>query len=92
MIITRLYSIIYIYPALQKLGCDGIVSSSKVVDDCGICDGDGTFCQEREPTLDKHVYQWDVRWTFCSVSCGVSQIQLYTGTEPGLFLKGHYSR
>ncbi|CAC5409484.1 unnamed protein product [Mytilus coruscus] len=53
-----------------KLGCDGIVGSSKEVDDCGICDGDGTFCQERKPTQDKHVYQWDVQWTFCSVSCG----------------------
>ena len=27
-----------------ELGCDGICNSTKAVDECGLCDGDGTTC------------------------------------------------
>lgn len=32
-------------PVLQPVGCDGELYSSKTVDRCGVCGGNGTSCQ-----------------------------------------------
>lgn len=29
---------------LQKVGCDGVIGSSKQEDKCGVCGGDNTWC------------------------------------------------
>jgi len=49
-----------------------MVGSQKDFDDCGICGGDGTYCKRNLTKDDKHVFGWEVQWTLCSVSCGVS--------------------
>lgn len=51
-----------------------MVGSQKDVDDCGICGGDGTYCKRNST---KDVFSWEVQWTLCSVSCGVS-VLLFT--------------
>lgn len=30
---------------LQKVGCDGVIGSSKQEDKCGVCGGDNTHCK-----------------------------------------------
>ena len=46
-----------------------MANSQKDFDDCGICGGDGTYCKRN---VTKDVFRWEVQWTPCSVSCGVS--------------------
>ncbi|XP_071546961.1 protein madd-4 isoform X3 [Panulirus ornatus] len=48
----------------QKVGCDLRLGSEAVVDQCGVCGGDGTTCN-------KPSYYWDKRANGpCSASCG----------------------
>lgn len=32
-------------PLMQKVGCDGVIGSSKQEDKCGVCGGDNTHCK-----------------------------------------------
>lgn len=36
---------------MQKVGCDWVLDSDAVDDDCGICKGDGTQCKIIEDTF-----------------------------------------
>ena len=41
---TALKYALYPFP-LQKVGCDGVIGSSKQEDKCGVCGGDNTHCK-----------------------------------------------
>ncbi|KAL5281655.1 ADAMTSL1 family protein [Megaselia abdita] len=48
----------------QRVGCDLKIGSSKKVDACGICGGDGSSCTQP-------LYQWETSpMSLCSVTCG----------------------
>lgn len=53
----------------QRLGCDGEVWSNKLIDRCGVCGGDGSNCSTNAK---KPQYYWQLDWSPCSVTCGVS--------------------
>lgn len=49
---------------LQRVGCDLRIGSTKKVDSCGVCGGDGTSCAQP-------LYHWTVApMSLCSVTCG----------------------
>ncbi|XP_055302393.1 protein madd-4 isoform X2 [Sitodiplosis mosellana] len=48
----------------QRVGCDLRIGSSKKVDACGVCGGNGSTCSQP-------MYQWDMApMSLCSVTCG----------------------
>ncbi|CAH0552032.1 unnamed protein product [Brassicogethes aeneus] len=48
----------------QKVGCDLRIGSSKQIDECGVCGGDGSSCF-------KPIYHWTLAFTsLCSTTCG----------------------
>ncbi|XP_049817483.1 ADAMTS-like protein 1 isoform X3 [Aethina tumida] len=48
----------------QKVGCDLRIGSSKQIDECGVCGGDGSSCF-------KPIYHWTLTFTsLCSKTCG----------------------
>ncbi|XP_023209875.1 ADAMTS-like protein 1 isoform X1 [Centruroides sculpturatus] len=48
----------------MSVGCDLQLGSTKRVDECGVCGGDGTSCR-------KPAYQWiEAQFSPCSVTCG----------------------
>lgn len=48
----------------MSVGCDLQLGSTKKVDECGICGGDGSSCR-------KPAYQWiEAQFSPCSVTCG----------------------
>lgn len=38
-------------PHKQKVGCDGVVGSSKQEDKCGVCGGDNSSCKTFKDTI-----------------------------------------
>lgn len=49
---------------LQRVGCDLRIGSTKQVDLCGVCGGDGTSCAQP-------LYLWqEGPFSLCSVTCG----------------------
>ncbi|XP_075149277.1 ADAMTS-like protein 1 isoform X2 [Haematobia irritans] len=66
----------------ESIGCDLKIGSTKTIDICGVCGGNGSSCS---PSL----YQWElVPMSLCSVSCGggykmprVVCLSRITGTE-----------
>lgn len=49
---------------LQRVGCDLKIGSSKKVDACGVCGGDGASCTQP-------LYNWEIApMSLCSVTCG----------------------
>ncbi|XP_074649616.1 protein madd-4-like [Tubulanus polymorphus] len=51
----------------RNIGCDGILGSDKLEDECGICGGQGETCEKP-----RYVWQETVL-TPCTVSCGVGR-------------------
>ncbi|XP_049536816.1 ADAMTS-like protein 1 [Anopheles darlingi] len=48
----------------QRVGCDLKIGSTKKIDVCGVCGGDGTSCTQP-------LYQWEIApMSLCSVTCG----------------------
>ncbi|XP_058819345.1 protein madd-4 isoform X1 [Topomyia yanbarensis] len=48
----------------QRVGCDLKIGSTKKIDVCGVCGGDGTSCSQP-------LYQWEIApMSHCSVTCG----------------------
>jgi ADAMTS-like protein 1/3 len=48
----------------QRVGCDLKIGSTKKIDVCGVCGGDGTTCSQP-------LYQWEIApMSMCSVTCG----------------------
>ncbi|XP_075215247.1 ADAMTS-like no long nerve cord [Lycorma delicatula] len=48
----------------QRVGCDLMIGSQQKVDECGVCGGDGSSCQQP-------LYHWAITpSSLCSVSCG----------------------
>lgn len=48
----------------QRVGCDLRIGSSKKVDACGVCGGNGSTCSQP-------MYQWDMApMSLCSATCG----------------------
>ncbi|XP_037958432.1 protein madd-4 isoform X2 [Teleopsis dalmanni] len=48
----------------QRVGCDLKISSTKKIDGCGVCGGDGSSCSQT-------LYNWEsAPMSLCSVSCG----------------------
>ncbi|XP_039277777.1 ADAMTS-like protein 1 isoform X2 [Nilaparvata lugens] len=48
----------------QRVGCDLMIGSQLKVDECGVCGGDGSSCQQP-------LYHWAITpSSLCSVSCG----------------------
>lgn len=41
------------YPHDQKVGCDGVVGSSKQEDKCGVCGGDNSSCKTFKDTISR---------------------------------------
>uniref|UniRef100_A0A1A9V4V4 ADAMTS/ADAMTS-like cysteine-rich domain-containing protein n=1 Tax=Glossina austeni TaxID=7395 RepID=A0A1A9V4V4_GLOAU len=63
----------------QRVGCDLKIGSTKKVDSCGVCGGDGSSCSSQT------LYHWEIApMSLCSVSCGgdtltyKSQLKFYT--------------
>ena len=57
-----LWFIVVLY--FQRVGCDLRIGSSKKVDACGVCGGNGSTCSQP-------MYQWDMApMSLCSVTCG----------------------
>lgn len=55
----------------QRVGCDLKIGSSKKVDTCGVCGGDGSSCPQP-------LYQWaPAPMSLCSVTCGGGKIYFY---------------
>uniref|UniRef100_A0A1B0ATJ2 ADAMTS/ADAMTS-like cysteine-rich domain-containing protein n=1 Tax=Glossina palpalis gambiensis TaxID=67801 RepID=A0A1B0ATJ2_9MUSC len=49
----------------QRVGCDLKIGSTKKVDSCGVCGGDGSSCSSQT------LYHWEIApMSLCSVSCG----------------------
>ncbi|KAJ8963231.1 hypothetical protein NQ318_018697 [Aromia moschata] len=49
---------------LQMIGCDLRIGSTKQVDECGVCGGDGSSCS-------RPLYHWNLAYTsLCSTTCG----------------------
>ncbi|XP_021712796.1 ADAMTS-like protein 1, partial [Aedes aegypti] len=47
-----------------RVGCDLKIGSTKKIDVCGVCGGDGTSCTQP-------LYQWEIApMSLCSVTCG----------------------
>ncbi|KAG5675419.1 hypothetical protein PVAND_005325 [Polypedilum vanderplanki] len=48
----------------QRVGCDLKIGSTKKIDSCGVCGGDGSTCSEP-------LYHWEIApMSLCSVTCG----------------------
>lgn len=59
--------------SLQRVGCDLRIGSSKKVDACGVCGGNGSTCSQLP------MYQWDMApMSLCSVTCGGGKLNLNT--------------
>lgn len=41
----------FLVPHQQKVGCDGVVGSSKQEDRCGVCGGDNSSCKTFKDTI-----------------------------------------
>lgn len=41
-------------PREQKVGCDGVVGSSKQEDKCGVCEGDNSSCKTFKDTITRN--------------------------------------
>jgi len=55
-------SLIFIY--FQRVGCDLKIGSTKKIDGCGVCGGDGNSCSQP-------LYYWEMApMSQCSVTCG----------------------
>lgn len=53
-----------IFYEFQRVGCDLKIGSTKKIDSCGVCGGDGSTCSEP-------LYQWEMaQMSLCSVTCG----------------------
>ncbi|XP_063699657.1 protein madd-4 isoform X2 [Culicoides brevitarsis] len=53
-----------IHGKCQRVGCDLKIGSTKKIDACGVCGGDGSTCSEP-------LYQWEMaQMSLCSVTCG----------------------
>lgn len=62
--IVFLIRIVLLFFYLQRVGCDLRIGSSKKVDACGVCGGNGSTCSQP-------MYQWDMApMSLCSVTCG----------------------
>lgn len=80
-IIKIVFIILYsIFLFLQRVGCDLRIGSSKKVDACGVCGGNGSTCSQP-------IYQWDIApMSLCSVTCGGGKLNLNTHTFYGCFI------
>ncbi|KAL7044499.1 hypothetical protein ACKWTF_001926 [Chironomus riparius] len=48
----------------QRVGCDLKIGSTKKIDSCGVCGGDGSTCSQP-------LYHWEIApMSLCSVTCG----------------------
>uniref|UniRef100_A0A3Q0R1X4 ADAMTS/ADAMTS-like Spacer 1 domain-containing protein n=1 Tax=Amphilophus citrinellus TaxID=61819 RepID=A0A3Q0R1X4_AMPCI len=62
-------------PLLQPVGCDGELYSSKTVDRCGVCGGNGTSCQRISGSYRKALTQ--LGYVFITnIPAGASDIQI----------------
>lgn len=53
----------------QRVGCDLRIGSSKKVDACGVCGGNGSTCSQP-------MYQWDMApMSLCSATCGGGKLK-----------------
>uniref|UniRef100_A0A336M0H6 CSON009496 protein n=1 Tax=Culicoides sonorensis TaxID=179676 RepID=A0A336M0H6_CULSO len=53
-----------IHITINRVGCDLKIGSTKRIDSCGVCGGDGSTCSEP-------LYQWEMaQMSHCSVTCG----------------------
>jgi hypothetical protein len=51
-------------PHTQRVGCDLRIGSTKKIDSCGVCGGDGSTCTQP-------LYHWEIAgMSVCSVTCG----------------------
>lgn len=58
--------------SVQGVGCDLRIGSSKKIDACGICGGNGSTCSQP-------LYQWEsAPMSSCSVSCGGGKCTSFT--------------
>lgn len=58
-----------VFHSFQRVGCDLRIGSSKKVDACGVCGGNGSTCSQP-------MYQWDMApMSLCSVTCGGGKFQ-----------------
>lgn len=62
--IQSLILIFILFLHFQRVGCDLRIGSSKKVDACGVCGGNGSTCSQP-------MYQWDMApMSLCSTTCG----------------------
>lgn len=61
---------------LQKVGCDGVIGSSKQEDKCGVCGGDNSHCKVVKGTFTRAPKKLGE----CAPSCP-TQPQLVCGTQ-----------
>lgn len=53
----------WVFIFIQRVGCDLRIGSSKKVDVCGVCGGNGSTCS-------LPLYNWDLEHSQCNVPCG----------------------
>lgn len=54
----------FIFLDSQRVGCDLRIGSTKKIDSCGVCGGDGSTCTQP-------LYHWEIAgMSVCSVTCG----------------------
>jgi len=62
--------IILVISIIQRVGCDLRIGSTKKIDSCGVCGGDGTTCSEP-------LYHWHIApMSACSLTCGGGELHL----------------
>ncbi|XP_052793374.1 ADAMTS-like protein 1 isoform X3 [Mya arenaria] len=62
----------------KRVGCDNIVGSTRKLDSCGVCGGDGSSCKLPRDDIQRHDHRkqgdkgshWVIRWDTCSKTCG----------------------
>lgn len=53
----------------KRVGCDLRIGSTKKIDSCGVCGGDGSTCTQP-------LYHWEIAgMSVCSVTCGGGKLR-----------------
>ncbi|XP_041363454.1 A disintegrin and metalloproteinase with thrombospondin motifs 3-like [Gigantopelta aegis] len=70
----------------QKVGCDGVTNSSKSVDACGVCDGDGSDCKTVEGDFTKVPLKADEYEQIVFLPSGARNVEITKSQESPHFL------
>lgn len=70
-----------------KAGCDQVIGSSKRVDKCGICGGNGLMCRKITGSYNKAIYGYS---DIVTIPVGATNIDIKQRSNKGIKHDGHY--